>query len=107
MGDWPRIHELNLQENRLKQLPAEIGGLQTLEYLRLAGNSLQSLPESMRGMKTLRVLDLSHNDLAILPDVLNHSTGLRSVPFQGNLAPEERLEEARKGGLDVGLQWED
>jgi leucine-rich repeat protein SHOC2 len=82
IGDWPRIHELNLQENRLKQLPAEIGALQTLEYLRLAGNSLQSLPESMRGMKALRVLDLSHNDFAILPDVLNHLTGLRSVPFQ-------------------------
>lgn len=107
IGDWPRIHELNLQENRLKQLPAEIGGLQTLEYLRLAGNSLQSLPESMRGMKALRVLDLSHNDFAILPDVLNHLTGLRSVPFQGNLVPEKRLEEARMGGLDVGLQWED
>jgi Leucine-rich repeat (LRR) protein/ankyrin repeat protein len=106
IGDWPRIHELNLQENRLKQLPAEIGGLQTLEYLRLAGNSLQSLSESMRGMKALRVLDLSHNDFAILPDVLNHLTGLRSVPFKGTLVPEKHLEEAIKGGLKVGLQWE-
>jgi hypothetical protein len=80
IGDWPRIHELNLQENRLKQLPAEIGGLQTLEYLLLAGNSLQSLPETIGGMKTLRVLDLCHNDFAVLPDVLNHLAGLRSVP---------------------------
>ncbi|PHT37590.1 hypothetical protein CQW23_21163 [Capsicum baccatum] len=48
-----------------KEIPSEIGGLQTLAYLSLRHNKLEgAIPDSMSNMVGLGFLDLSHNNIS-------------------------------------------
>ncbi len=93
----PHIEELNLANNRLSRVPAELGELKSLKVLRLGGNDLCSLPTELSqlaemrelyvhdnsigdggecfdkilpAMSHLEVLDINHNQMTKLPDGL-------------------------------------
>lgn len=93
----PHIEDLNLANNRLGRVPAELGELKSLKVLRLGGNDLRSLPaelsqltemrelyvhdnfiadggecfeEILPAMHHLEVLDINHNQMTKLPDGL-------------------------------------
>ena len=63
---------LDMSENVLTELPADLGGMKRLQQLTLAGNRIQSLPHGLcsnsRLSETLTSLDLSENGIKILPN---------------------------------------
>jgi Leucine-rich repeat (LRR) protein len=60
---------LILDDNRLAELPSDIGGLSRLERLSAAGNRLTALPPSLGRLTALVSLNVARNQLEILPEV--------------------------------------
>lgn len=58
---------LNLGDNLLESIPAEVGSLSNLVNLNLASNRLQSLPASLIRLYKLKCLSLHNNKLSTLP----------------------------------------
>ena len=61
---WKRLSslkKLDLNNNALRDLPAEMGALSSLEILFLSDNSLESVPIVIGKLKSLRVLSLRSN----------------------------------------------
>ena len=54
---------LNLENNQLTSLPAEIGKLEKLERLYLDNNELTSLPAEIGKLEKLEELDLINNPI--------------------------------------------
>jgi Leucine-rich repeat (LRR) protein len=65
-----RIRWLILTDNRVEQLPQDIGRLERIQKLALAGNRLTSLPDSIKNCHKLELIRLSANRLNAFPDVL-------------------------------------
>jgi len=58
-----RISLLNLEYNKLKSIPDDLGNITTFTGLWLNGNNLQYIPESFRNLKGIRALYLHENNL--------------------------------------------
>lgn len=56
------LKKLDLSNNQMTGVPAEVGQLQKLEFLNLSNNQLTGLPYELGNLKNLKVLDLSGND---------------------------------------------
>ena len=78
------IRWLILTNNRIEQLPAEIGQLSRLQKLMLAGNRLQFLPEELLNCKRLELIRLSANRLDGLPERLADLPRLSWLAYAGN-----------------------
>lgn len=69
MDRWPEVwrirglQRLDVSDNRLESVPAEILQLSMLEELRISDNQLASLPEGLATMPRLRLLDARNNKL--------------------------------------------
>lgn len=82
---FPQLHELDLRENQLTQLPAGLELLGQLRVLRLGRNRIALGPratETLGRLAQLEVLDLSSNPLGLMPD-LSGLRGLREVYLRG------------------------
>jgi hypothetical protein len=107
----PHIEELNLTNNRLGRVPAELGELTSLKVLRLGSNGLRSLPTELSQLTELRelylhanllagngacfeqilpampqleVLDINHNQMDTLPDALLQCGNLLKLNADNN-----------------------
>jgi hypothetical protein len=63
----PMLRWLILTDNRISELPAEIGLCTQLQKLMLAGNQLQTIPEEMAACSSLELLRIAANRLTVLP----------------------------------------
>lgn len=79
-----RLRWLILTDNRLEQLPAELGNCTRLQKLMLAGNRLQQLPDTMAGCRNLELLRISANRFEALPEWLLKLPRLAWLAFSGN-----------------------
>ncbi|HQP16886.1 MAG TPA: leucine-rich repeat domain-containing protein, partial [Bacteroidales bacterium] len=61
------VYRLNLQRQRLAEVPAEIFSFEHLEELNLSHNRIKELPGQIGELKNLTILNLSHNKLVELP----------------------------------------
>ena len=61
MGNLSRLTNLNVDRNRLHELPIEIGLLGSLNVLSLRENKLTLLPQELGDCGELHVLDVSGN----------------------------------------------
>lgn len=61
------LRHLDISENKLRQLPPEIGQLWNLELLRLSQNELEILPDELTTLLRLQDLRCDHNRLRSLP----------------------------------------
>ncbi|KAK2179223.1 hypothetical protein NP493_504g02004 [Ridgeia piscesae] len=60
---FPQLTELNVSNNNLSDLPAELDVMTSLVTLNMAANSFKILPEVLRRMSTLRNLHAANNDI--------------------------------------------
>lgn len=79
-----KLRWLVLTDNRIAELPEQLGACQQLQKLMLAGNRLQALPASLAACQRLELIRLSANRLAVLPDWLLALPRLSWLAFAGN-----------------------
>ena len=71
--------------NQLSEVPPCINQLSNLRILNLANNRLTCLPAELgAGLQQLTQLDVSHNELTGLPQSLGHLHHLRSLHLRRN-----------------------
>jgi hypothetical protein len=86
----PALQWLILTDNRLRELPAVLGGCTRLQKCALAGNQLASLPPEMAACGNLELLRLSANAFVDLPQWLVELPRLAWLAVGGNPLTEER-----------------
>lgn len=75
---------LMLYDNKLEQIPAEIGLLKKLKTLDLSNNKLTSLPEEVSQLVSLQTLNLINNQISELPADLSKWSNLIEIKFSHN-----------------------
>jgi len=73
VGDLRRLRMLDLDHNRLHELPIGLGRLEGLSFLYLQDNRLTPLPDSLSPLERLRYLNISQNAFDIFPEVVTAS----------------------------------
>ncbi|XP_054704680.1 E3 ubiquitin-protein ligase LRSAM1 isoform X2 [Grus americana] len=84
IGQLTSLQVLNLERNLLKCLPQSIGELAQLQMLNVKGNKLKELPATVSGLRSLRTLDISENVLQELPRVLAHIRTLETLTLDAS-----------------------
>ena len=85
----------------LEEFPPEIFALaDSLEILDLSNNQLSSLPADLPRLKRLRVLFCSGNNFTAWPAVLGQCPQLSMIAFKAN-----RIRSIPSGSLPRGLRW--
>ncbi|NXW78482.1 LRSM1 ligase, partial [Hirundo rustica] len=84
IGQLTALQVLNLERNLLKSLPQSIGDLAQLQVLNVKGNKLRELPGSVSGLRSLRALDVSGNVLQELPRLLAHVRTLQTLTLDAS-----------------------
>ncbi|XP_017690790.1 PREDICTED: E3 ubiquitin-protein ligase LRSAM1 isoform X2 [Lepidothrix coronata] len=84
IGQLTALQVLNLERNLLKSLPQSIGDLAQLQLLNVKGNKLKELPSTVSGLRSLRSLDVSGNVLQELPRVLAHVRTLQTLALDAS-----------------------
>uniref|UniRef100_A0A8D2LP00 Leucine rich repeat and sterile alpha motif containing 1 n=1 Tax=Varanus komodoensis TaxID=61221 RepID=A0A8D2LP00_VARKO len=72
IGLLTSLQVLNVEKNLLKALPDSLGELVQLQTLNLKANKLKALPDTLRGLRSLRTLDISENLVQRLPPATAH-----------------------------------
>ena len=78
------ITYLDLSDQEIKQLPAEIGFLEELQELVLCNNELKVLPEELSKLTQLTYLNVNRNQLGKLPKDLSRWTLLETLEVKDN-----------------------
>lgn len=83
--------ELRADNNRMHELPSDMGNMKKLEILTISSNELDSVPHSIVDCEMLKVLKVNDNHIRRLPpelgtlkklEVLNVSAnGMKGLPF--------------------------
>jgi hypothetical protein len=84
IGQLTHLQELYLDHNQLTELPAAIGQLTNLQDLYLHDNLLRSLPAEIGQLTNLQVLNLNRNELTELPAEIGQLTNLQGLYLNGN-----------------------
>ncbi|XP_034783920.2 E3 ubiquitin-protein ligase LRSAM1-like isoform X2 [Acipenser ruthenus] len=79
---------LDLHENKLTSLPADLGQLRSLQVLNVERNQLQCLPESIGELSQLQTLSVRGNCLSELPTSLGRMRSLRTLDLSENKVRE-------------------
>jgi len=106
IGQLIKLKCLNLSRNKLKALPESIGNLTNLLYLNLAENAIEQLPQSIGALVRLKHLRLSYNKISRLPIQMNQLLDLRDLDLYQNNLTEFPLDlMALKGLHEVMLSY--
>ncbi|NXG74001.1 LRSM1 ligase, partial [Baryphthengus martii] len=84
IGQLTSLQVLNLERNLLTRLPQSVGDLAQLQMLNVKGNRLKELPATVSGLRSLRTLDVSENALQELPRVLAHVRTLETLTLDAS-----------------------
>ena len=74
MSSATQLRRLDLSQNLLETVTADLFALPNLEYLSLGHNRLKEVPETSNWSASLLSLDLSENLLSTLPQGIQHSS---------------------------------
>nr|CAB3263548.1 ZF(RING)-19 zinc finger protein [Phallusia mammillata] len=83
MSDLSNLKILDLHNNKITQLPAELGALTNLKVLNVENNQLTELPQSIGDLKLLQTLLLRDNLLNCLPNTVKNLKSLRTLDVSG------------------------
>ncbi len=85
-----RLRWLILTDNRVRQLPNELGNCSRLQKLMLAGNQLTTLPQRLADCQNLELLRIAANRFEVLPQWLLELPRLSWLAFAGNPCVDSR-----------------
>jgi len=80
-----KLQHLNLSHNSLNVLSDEIGYLSVLQTLKLENNSLVELPGSLCNLMNLQQLSVANNSLRSLPNGIGELVKLEKLDISGNM----------------------
>ena len=99
-GELTGIKRLTLSDN-LTAFPLEILSLaDSLEILDLSNNQLTSLPAEITQLTNLKILFASNNQFVTLPEVLGQCPNLEMVGFKSN-----QINQVPENSLPAKLRW--
>ncbi|OAJ45873.1 protein kinase [Pseudomonas marginalis] len=101
----PLLRWLILTDNRISQLPSELGERPLLQKLMLAGNELTHLPESLANCHNLELLRIASNRFTRLPQWLLTLPSLTWLAYAGN--PVEMAVEVAGDETTANIPWSD
>jgi Leucine rich repeat len=84
ISEMPSVVKLNLMDNDMVHLPAEVGLLANLQYLYLDNNRLESLPPEIGSLAQLTNLSADNNALTALPNQFFKLVGLKFLSLNRN-----------------------
>uniref|UniRef100_A0A8R1DZ09 Disease resistance R13L4/SHOC-2-like LRR domain-containing protein n=1 Tax=Caenorhabditis japonica TaxID=281687 RepID=A0A8R1DZ09_CAEJA len=84
IGLFTQLKQLHLSNNCLESLPDEIGSMKKLEILNLGGNKLRNIPVTIAACTDLRTVDLSNNQFSVFPIELVSCLHLDLLNLNGN-----------------------
>lgn len=99
----PLLRWLILTDNRISQLPSELGERPLLQKLMLAGNQLGHLPESLANCHNLELLRIASNRFTRLPAWLLALPSLTWLAYAGN--PVEMAVEVAGDDATPDIPW--
>ncbi|XP_023332106.1 leucine-rich repeat-containing protein 57 [Eurytemora carolleeae] len=79
-----KLRNLDLSNNKIPSLPANIGAFKLLKSLNISKNRIKELPESFENLIKLEILNLSYNILATVPSGVNKLKNLKEVNLSHN-----------------------
>lgn len=79
------LRQMNIEENRLKTLPPEIGYLTNLLELKMGYNEMETFPDEIGNISALKQLHLEHNKLVSLPKGVKYLGALELLVLTDNL----------------------
>ena len=95
------LERLDLSDNELSALPAEIGQLAALERLYLGDNQLSALPAEIGQLAALEVLYLYKNRLSVLPAEIGRLAALKRLDLNKNRLSALPAEIGQLAALEV------
>ncbi len=85
IGELTNLEELYLDRNQLTgSLPAEIRKMTQLRILSASGNRLSGIPAEIGQLNNLKTVDLSNNDLDTMPNEIENLKNLKILDLSGN-----------------------
>ncbi len=100
----PLLRWLILTDNRIAELPTELGERPYLQKLMLAGNRLQRLPRSLSQCHRLELIRIAANQLSELPEWLLALPSLTWLAYAGN--PLETEADAAALEATAQIPWD-
>ena len=99
IGNLINLRELDLSNNRLLKLPSEIGQLVNLRDLHIRNSQLTELPREIGNLTNLETLYLTKNKLTELPSEIGNLTNLHTLSLAYNKLTELPEEISNLTGL--------
>ncbi|XP_063792262.1 E3 ubiquitin-protein ligase LRSAM1 isoform X2 [Pseudophryne corroboree] len=84
IGQLTSLRVLNVERNVIRSLPDSIGDLVQLQTLNVKGNKLKLLPVTVGGLRCLRTLNVSENRLTELPPSLANIRTLETLSLNAS-----------------------
>ncbi|KAL6645094.1 hypothetical protein ACP70R_016702 [Stipagrostis hirtigluma subsp. patula] len=78
------LRTLDLTNNKLVEIPQEVGGLVNMQRLVLAGNLLENIPANIGYLRNLKILTLDRNRISMLPEELGSLSNLQQLSISQN-----------------------
>ncbi|KAM8833621.1 leucine-rich repeat-containing protein 57 [Synchiropus picturatus] len=103
VGNFLQLKSLTLNSNRLSVLPTDISKLKKLEVLSLSGNRIQQLPSTMGQLKALRTLCLSGNQITEFPSGLGSLRHLDLLDLSRNQIQSVPAEVSELQAIEINL----
>ncbi|GIY59447.1 leucine-rich repeat-containing protein 40 [Caerostris darwini] len=92
------LREINISYNRFRSLPTALYGLKKLEIILASDNQIEDIDASgLSQIPVLAVLDLHNNSIKVVPPELGNFRQLRSLLLDGNLFRNPRPAILSKG----------
>ncbi|KAF0910866.1 hypothetical protein E2562_004825 [Oryza meyeriana var. granulata] len=82
VGNSLRI--LDLTNNKIVDIPQEIGRLVNMQRLVLAGNLVENIPANIGYLRNLKILTLDRNRISVLPEELGSLSNLQQLSISQN-----------------------
>ena len=84
LGQLASLQDLDLSDNQMTSVPHELGQLANLRELDVSNNQLTSVPSELGQLANLRALDLSDNQLTSVPSELGRLDNLEYLKLRSN-----------------------